>query len=515
MRRGRVIFLLLVVSVLLLAGALRFVHLRSAPGWYSDEGVFIHFAEQLQQGHWQTHGIESAFSIQRLPLFPYLLALAFTLSGTVDIGVARAVSVLSSLVGLVVLMVAVRRMVGPRLAFWAGLFLALLPWVVAYQRLALTYNLTGLWMLIFWAACWWMLNEPNRPGWLLAAISAGLALATDFLGAAAALLLAGLLLVYQRRRFWPALGIGALTVLLVALPALLAWPNSWTELQLTLLGRGAAAPGGTLLGMLLNLGELFRRETWVFVGLSGLALLPERRARNLALALVGLPLLLLARSYTPVGRGLHYLLHLFPFFALGLAVFFDQALCFVRTRLLPEWTAALEPLFVSRTLPGQAVQRGLRLLLIVMLFASPWVWMLLADAAIVLYDTPFLFTGNDELNLTSAADADRVADYLRQQVGPQDLVVASPQIVWLAPGLQVDYQAISIYEGQSGSALERVLQPRFAFPCALRDVDYAILDPLARDFAPLVVPGMEQYLAEIETWPLVFQSGALSVYRAP
>jgi hypothetical protein len=175
----------------------------------------------------------------------------------------------------------------------------------------------------------------------------------------------------------------------------------------------------------------------------------------------------------------------------------------------------LGTLFVSRTLPGQAVQRILRFLLGVVLFASPWVWMLLADAAIVLYDTPFLFTGNDELNLTSAADADRVADYLRQQVGPQDLVVASPQIVWALPGQQADYMVLAVYDGKVTTPLSMALRGLFLRPSGLRDVDYAILDPLARDFAPLVVPGMDQYLAEIETWPLVFQSGTLAVYRAP
>ena len=515
MRRSRVIFLLLTLAVLLLAGMLRFVNLRSAPGWYSDEGVFIHFATQLQQGHWQTHGIQSAFSIQRLPLFPYLLTLAFSLSGAADIGVARAVSALSSLAGLVVLMMAGRRMVGPRLALWAGLFVTLLPWVVAYQRMALTYNLTGLWMLIFWAACWWMLNEPQRPGWLLAAISAGLAVSTDYLGGVAALVLAIVLLIYQRRRFWPALAVGAATVLLIALPALLTSANAWTEIRLTLLGRGEASSQSGLLSILLNLGELFRRETWVFLGISGLALLPDRRARNLALALVSLTLLLVTRSYTPVGYGFHYLLHLFPFFALGLAVFFDQALCFVRTRLLPEWTAALEPLFVSRPLPGQAVQRGLRLLLGVLLFASPWIWMMLADAAIVFYNTPFLFTGNDELNLTAAADADQVAAYLRQHANANDLIVASPQIVWAMPGQQTDYMAVAIYDGKATTPLSMTLRTLFLHPSGLNDVEYAILDPLARNFAPKVVPGMQDYITEIETWPLVFQSGALSVYRAP
>jgi 4-amino-4-deoxy-L-arabinose transferase-like glycosyltransferase len=318
MRRGRVIFVLLVVSVLLLAGALRFVHLRSAPGWYSDEGSMIHFAANLADGRWELFGIRSALTIlQRIPVFGYLLALAFSLSGTVDIGVARAVSVLSSLVGVVVLMAAVRRMVGPRLAFWAGLFVALLPWMVAYQRMALTYNLTGLWMLICWSACWWMLNEPNRPGWLLAAISAGLALATDYLGVVAALVLAVVVLFYDRRRFGLVLGVGVLTVGLALLPVLLNTPSAVQEIVLTFWVRGGTAHQSALLSILLNLGELFRREMWIFVGMSGLALLPERRARNLALALVGLTLLLVARSYTPVGYGLHYLLHLFPFFALG------------------------------------------------------------------------------------------------------------------------------------------------------------------------------------------------------
>nr|MBP7228491.1 hypothetical protein [Longilinea sp.] len=73
----------------------------------------------------------------------------------------------------------------------------------------------------------------------------------------------------------------------------------------------------------------------------------------------------------------------------------------------------------------------------------------------------------------------------------------------------------AIYDGKATTPLSMTLRTLFLHPSGLNDVEYAILDPLARNFAPKVVPGMQDYIAEIETWPLVFQSGALSVYRAP
>jgi hypothetical protein len=62
------------------AAYFRFVQLRANPGWYSDEGVFINYAENLAQGRWQMFALaNSPMLIQRPPLFLFVLTAAFKL----------------------------------------------------------------------------------------------------------------------------------------------------------------------------------------------------------------------------------------------------------------------------------------------------------------------------------------------------------------------------------------------------------------------------------------------------
>jgi hypothetical protein len=42
-----------------------------------------------------------------------------------------------------------------------------------------------------------------------------------------------------------------------------------------------------------------------------------------------------------------------------------------------------------------------------------------------------------------------------------------------------------------------------------------ILDPLARKFAILVIPGMGELIKQVEQWPLAFEAGDIQVYRNP
>lgn len=102
------------------------------------------------------------------------------------------------------------------------------------------------------------------------------------------------------------------------------------DLALTWSSRSDTGHGGFLRADLaINFVELLRRESWILLEICGLFLIPDRRARALSLTLVGVTILVVARSFPPVGRSLHYLIHPFPLFALGLAVFMDRSASWV------------------------------------------------------------------------------------------------------------------------------------------------------------------------------------------
>ncbi len=107
----------------------------------------------------------------------------------------------------------------------------------------------------------------------------------------------------------------------------------------------------------------------------------------------------------------------------------------------------------------------------------------------------------------------QVVAYLRQHASPDDLVLASPQIAWAVPAFGVDFGALDVYENTNGQYI--FPSSLFIRPITLDDTAYAILDPLARDFAPLVLPGMEGVIKEVEGWPVVLKAGEIEVYKRP
>ena len=116
-------------------------------------------------------------------------------------------------------------------------------------------------------------------------------------------------------------------VILAILPVLLVnAPVFFTDMRnLFIWGGGVQSTSVPLISILINYTELLRRESWILLGLCGLFLIKDDVLRNLLLTAVGLTLLMVTRAYTPVGVGLHYLMHLFSIFALGLAVFMLRA----------------------------------------------------------------------------------------------------------------------------------------------------------------------------------------------
>ena len=366
----------------------------------------------------------------------------------------------------------------------------------------------------------WMYLETHRARWAWAAcIVAALAFSTDFLGLIAPVVVAGMLILVDPRRFIPGVLLMAVIFFVLLAPFYFASPLHFNiALDNILSTRVAASPLSQVTSAVLSYGELLRRESWVLLGLIGLFLLPDKRIRVLAIVTVGLGIILIGRNQAPVGRGLHYLMGLFPLFGLGIAAFLYRACPQVQGFLqeIFSWiTKRFSEIMIWK--PANRAWGALTRLvvagLVAIILISPLAWMIFANTAQSVFGNYFIFSGNDNLDLTSEKDAVQVINYLRPLTKMNDLVLASPQIAWAVPVFGADYASIIVYQNKSGEFY--IPRSMFVRPLTLEDTSYAILDPLARDFAPLVLTGMNELIRQIEQWPLAFQAGDIEVYRNP
>jgi len=145
---------------------------------------------------------------------------------------------------------------------------------------------------------------------------------------------------------------------------------------------------------------------------------------------------------------------------------------------------------------------------------SPLVWMLLGSFAITTYNTNFLFTGDDDLRLVDVQDADQVRTFIAAHVTTDDLVLGSPVLIWGLPTMhRADFLTAIAYNRQVPENFIGMDKTRFTMDLSLHTAKYVILDPLAEEFAPIVIPDMDAWLDEIHQWPIVFEAGEIRVYE--
>ncbi len=497
----------LIMMGLIAAAYFRFYNLRQSPGWYSDEGNPIDLAENWIQGRWQNYGVDGAPFSQRPPLFMYTISAAMRILG-VDIVVSRGVSAAANLACLMLASWFVWKVVGKKEAVLTLWIAGVAPWVIMFGRFGLTYNLMAPFFLFSLISAYYYTKRQSR-GWLIiSAVSASLAFSTDYLGIICGITV-GLLILVKRPEdlalFIPVF-LGSFFITLV--PVLLNNSNSLITDTLSIINqRGSVqSTSFSLISILINYSELLRRESWILVGICGLFLIPDSLFRNLVLTATGLTLLLVTRAYTPVGTGLHYLMHLFPVFAIGLAIFILNAYRFV-TRVL---------LTSIKFQAGYLQKAGIIFSTLISAFVtfSPIIWMFLSSISMVTYNANYLFTGNDDLSLVNALDASKVQEYIAAHSGADDLIIGSPALLWDFPSMnRADFLTALAYNGYQSKNYPPVEKTRFQNAISINNARFVILDPLAEEFAPKVLPGMQSWLDEIHSWPVVFEVGEIRVYE--
>jgi len=287
-----------------------------------------------------------------------------------------------------------------------------------------------------------------------------------------------------------ALALAGAPFALYAARQLLAVPEAFLFDLRFVLGRlGALDLGQQAAALAENVSTLFAQDGWLMLGLLGLfALRPARRA-GLALLFTWLPILLLGRTTALHSLGFYYLIPLLPWAGVGIAAFAAREKEREREKggralRLAGWAAAAMVLGGTLWSDARGVREG---------FAT----------AI----DPFLL---------NAGDAQAAADWLTAQRDPDELALASPALAWLLPGQAADFQMALAYAGQATPHIPPDLpRDRYAYSPHPDRARYVVVDNLTRNWGVVHLPGLGALLAEVETWPLVFQAGEIAVYHRP
>jgi hypothetical protein len=105
---------------------------------------------------------------------------------------------------------------------------------------------------------------------------------------------------------------------------------------------------------------------------------------------------------------------------------------------------------------------------------------------------------------------------VNQIIQPDDVVIASPALGWLLDGQVADFQMAVLADGRATPHLPADLPPdRLAFNPHFQQARIVISDNLWHNWAKFNVPGVSAMLNDVETWPLLFESGDIRVYERP
>jgi hypothetical protein len=504
-----------IVVILVTAIYLRVYHLVLSPGWYIDEGAFIDVAHQLANGHWGYFAIRgSPLLVGRPPVFFYVLATGFRLFG-VQILVLRGFAVVCGIASILILYWIVRKLYGARLALLAAGLLAVYPLAVALNRIGLSYHLLAPLVLInFYANL--QVGHNRRLIWLLVAgLTAGLALGTDYLGLVSVVLtlavqgLSGLRrLVLTILLICGAVGLWLAPVAVADLSGLLY------DLEYTF-SRVSLPLSTQLVNVLIYYGHLLQEETWILAGWVGILLLPKPAVRwGLVVLFIGMILLLVRISVPPQ----HHLIPLLPLGCLGIAQLMNTGYEWINRRirselliLFPRKSLMFVPALLKRwvvPITGHSVA--------IFCVLSPLLWMLSASLTEVRIGS-LILNGPRVIHEAYAPGVQvmTVVERLNKELASDDYTIASPNVAWALSGQVIDFQQAVACAGGEAYALPELGRERFAFDCVTVKAQFAVVDDLWRSWARRTMPDIEYLLVEVENWPLAFSVGDIDVYRNP
>ncbi len=516
----RVISEYIVLGIILgLAALLRFVHLRTLPNWFMDEGEFTQLARYLSGGSFDFLGIRnSLLLIGRPPLFLWVVAGVFKLFGT-DILILRVVTVLCSLVAIGVCFYLARQALGVKTAFYAALLLAIVPDYIYNNRIGFTYNWTSLWMLVFVFAIWKYLAQ-RRAGWyVFACLAAGISIASDYIGIISVLVLLYITIRQRPKQLWGLLLVG-LPLILSVLPIFIVAPaDAWGDITNTFIA-GKENQWGLIVrlgDMIIRYGGVFINQVYIVLGIIGIFILPDKHLRNLLLLMLAGMFLLFTYSRDLSG---HYLLPIWPIIVIGLGNFIEKSVSYLHSLVTTSITGYFENSTKKLALAQNYLAPiGSTLAMFVVVYL-PITWVLILSissfvggnisAENAMKWSPY-FQG-----FVATADAEAIAQKIIPSLANDDFVVAPGVISWMLPSNSADARTVAAYE-YGGETLDMVGfdRSRFTVDSSLGNAKYAIVDNSWRAWMVNLSPDIAALLKEVNTWPLIMAQGSLQLYCNP
>ncbi len=500
---------LAICLILLLAAYLRLTNVAENPGWYTDEATHVDIANHRLEGRTQYMLIQdSTLLFARLPLFHILLAGFYQLGTDPDhMAALRTLTALLGVCSVGLLYATVRPAGGGGLALLAALLLAIFPQAVLYSRFGFSYNLLLPFILLMLLGLERFLAG-KHPLWLgLAAFMLGLELVTEVWSLA--LLLPFFVSAARRPRhlLW-ALPLAALPPLIYALSMLASAPEAFRyDLAFTLSRLGAGRSLVEQWAVLLNNYQvLLDNGWWILAGLIGLFTLQPVRLRWLALLCFTLPLISIGRSNALYSLSAYYLVPLLPFVALGIAGLIRYGVSALM-QAAREYMPMPAPL---QTVAAWVVASGMLLFLA----GAP----LIASLQSTLIFVQQGYVTDIDAFLIHPAEARRVAAFINNQVGGDDVIVASPVVGWQFNGNPVDFQmAVAAADRVATPHLPPDLPPeRLAFDPDYRNARYVVIDDLWRNWGVVHIPGLSKMVEDVQAnWRRVYEEGQFVIYENP
>jgi 4-amino-4-deoxy-L-arabinose transferase-like glycosyltransferase len=511
--------ILILFAILVVAVILRFIHLRTAPDWYMDEGEFIRFADNLSKGNFDILGVrDSLLLIGRLPMFLWVLAATFKVFGT-DILVLRSLTALCSVAIIVIVYVFVRQALGRKAAIYSALLLAIMPEYIYYNRMGFTYNWTSLWMLFSLFAVWKYLQQDHRRWLVIACLSAGVALASDYLGVISVLVIILVLILFHPRNLKYAFLMG-LPVIISIVPGFLHSPGFTLHdllIPFSMAKHGEGGIGYQLSLMLQAYPVMFLRQPWIVLGIVGLFLLPDQRLKGLILLQLCGMLVLISFSRD---LSAHYLLPIWPLVIIGLGHFMEKTVTFffttvksliVNLKIAPQWLD---------NGPFKSILGSIGSTVLVFCFVFlPVSYMIILDSKGFLIEpiNPSIVLSQVvwESLYIPADDAQDIAKKISENLSPEDIVIAPSTIYWMLPSKAVDFRSVYAYElAKKGLGNSAISLDRYIENISMSNAKYVVLHD-ASLYSGIDSPEISSSLKEISDWPILIDRRGVQLFCNP
>jgi len=513
------------ISVVLLiigiAAYIRLANITNNPGWYSDEGTLIDIANNYNNGKIQYLAVnDSTLLFARMPLFPFLLSLIFRFTGE-GITPLRMFSGSLGVASVATLYFLVRKSLGQQgigLSLLSAFILAIYPKAVIYSRVGFSYNLLAPLTLLYLLGIWEYIHTDHLKWLFLSMLSIGLGTISDVLAFSFLPLLLILLVVKKWKLFLIALLGSLIPFVFYSAIMIMLHPNAYLfDLNFILTRIGNTPFIAQLPFALLNIGNLYFVDPWILISIIGLFMLTPKRWRQIIILIFFLFSLSLLRTTNVVGLGFYYLIPIFPIVGIGLASVIFYGVPIIMKTIEDAVNFVFSNLGWSHIkIKKWEVKKALVVLANVAALLSIVIPPLGFLTGLTVYQAQNKFNTSFDAIIDNPQDAIAVANFVNHHISPNDLIISSPTLAWMYHARTADFQmAIAINRIATAHLPGNIPANRFNYDTRYQVAKYIVIDNVWNNWAVKEMPQVEEMIEKISKWPIVYQSGNISVFENP